>query len=513
MAALGAIAPLLLRPAPLFLVAAALRLALLLYGNWQDAHSALKYTDIDYLVFTDAARYLVSSSSSSPSSSSSSSSSAFDPSSPYQRDTYRYTPLLAWLLLPTTLSPQWLFFSFGKLVFALADLLAGWLILRVLLYVPPTAPLRGGQRIIASSSPSSSSQSPPPPPMTLERAGAFAALWLWNPMVATISTRGSSEGLLGVLTVALLWAVQRRRVSLAGALLGLGVHFKIYPFIYAPAIIWWMDDEHMGGGGGAPTSQHTPAKGGARKQTHSSASASSSAGGAALLLLLRFGSPARIRLALVSLATFMGLNLLMYAAYGRPFIVHTFLHHLTRIDHRHNFSPYNVLLYLTSASSPSSSPATSAASAASAAAAWHVESLAFVPQLLLSCVLIPFVLAKKDLATSMMAQTFAFVTFNKVCTSQYFLWYMIFLPLYLPRSSLLRSPKLGVTALVLWVASQGAWLQQGYQLEFLGKSTFFPGLWLSSLGFFLVNCWILGIIISDGVAQPGIETLSKTHVE
>lgn len=67
-----------------------------------------------------------------------------------------------------------------------------------------------------------------------------------------------------------------------------------------------------------------------------------------------------------------------------------------------------MLLYINSATPADSAPASSL----------HTESLAFVPQLLLSCVLIPFALAKKDLATSMMAQTFAFVTFNKVCTSQ-----------------------------------------------------------------------------------------------
>lgn len=75
---------------------------------------------------------------------------------------------------------------------------------------------------------------------------------------------------------------------------------------------------------------------------------------------------------------------------------------------------------------------------------------------------------------------------------------MVFLPLYLPESSLLRNPKLGVSALALWIITQAAWLQQGYNLEFLAASTFFPGLWLASLAFFLVNCWILGIIIQDG---------------
>lgn len=88
---------------------------------------------------------------------------------------------------------------------------------------------------------------------------------------------------------------------------------------------------------------------------------------------------------------------------------------------------------------------------------------------------------------------------------------MIFLPLYLPGSSLLRNPKLGISALLLWVVAQGAWLQQGYELEFLGKSTFVPGLWLASLGFFLVNCWILGIIISDGAQAPLIH--EKSHTE
>ena len=88
-----------------------------------------------------------------------------------------------------------------------------------------------------------------------------------------------------------------------------------------------------------------------------------------------------------------------------PFVEHTFLYHSTRIDHRHNFSVYNTVLHLNSAHPEQ-------------AGNLKIESLAFLPQLFLSVFAIPLLLAKKDLPSTMLAQTFAFVTFNKVCTSQ-----------------------------------------------------------------------------------------------
>lgn len=228
--------------ARLMVLSVILRAAMLLYGLYQDSISAVKYTDIDYFVFTDAARYVSQG------------------QSPYERATYRYTPLLAWLLYPTSWSIGPTFwFSSGKILFATADIIAGWFLLKILtkMELEPT------------------------------RARKFAAIWLLNPMVATISTRGSSEGLLGALTAALLWAVLERRVIISGVILGLGVHFKIYPFIYATSVIWWMDDIRMG--------KPVP-----NLKMDMKAS------------IIHFFSTERIKLGLVAFMVFMGLNTVMY---------------------------------------------------------------------------------------------------------------------------------------------------------------------------------------------------------
>lgn len=40
------------------LLAVALRVGLLIYGDYHDRHSSLKYTDVDYRVFSDASRFI-----------------------------------------------------------------------------------------------------------------------------------------------------------------------------------------------------------------------------------------------------------------------------------------------------------------------------------------------------------------------------------------------------------------------------------------------------------------------
>lgn len=229
------------KPSLVFASAGLLRLVLLVWGRYQDTHSPLKYTDIDYLVFTDAARYVSYS------------------RSPYERETYRYTPLLAWLLYPTSWGGLW--FDFGKVVFSVGDLVTGWLVYLVL----------------RSSTPSSGG------PMAKDRALKYASIWLLNPMVANISTRGSSEGLLAALVVALLWATMRGHIRVAGVLLGLGVHFKIYPFVYAVSIFWWLDRRIAGSWDGVRNAS----------------------------FITQFLNRKRIQLAMFSFVSFMALNMLM----------------------------------------------------------------------------------------------------------------------------------------------------------------------------------------------------------
>lgn len=394
-----------------------------------------KFTDIDYLVFTDASRFMANG------------------GSPYERETYRYTPLLAWLLLP---SISW-FFSFGKVLFAIGDIVAGILILKIfqIRKEPET------------------------------KALLYSSVWLLNPMVATISTRGSSEGLLGAMVISFVWAVCSKRYFLGGILAGLCVHFKIYPIIYIPSVIWALDN-------GAPIVDFA---------------------------ILRFFNRDRMVFGLSCLASFCTLTGGLYLIYGYPFLLHSYLHHLSRIDHRHNFSVYSTLLYYRSAWEKTEQSVSSLStlghvtlfrpwsltsfSEALRGGISHVlttifqkpESWAFIPQLSLSGVILPLAFSKHDLVKTMFLQTFAFVTFNKVCTSQYFMWYMVLLPFYLP--SLLRADKF-VKSLVgiLWVAAQVLWIRQGYLLEFLGISTFYPGLFLSTLFFFIINCLSLALFVA-----------------
>ena len=109
--------------------------------------------------------------------------------------------------------------------------------------------------------------------------------------------------------------------------------------------------------------------------------------------------------------------------WGRPFLEESYLYHLHRLDHRHNFSPYFYLIYLTY---PSARPSPAFASASAAVppltlwqSALRSPLVSFVPQMALSLgVGLLFARRRQDLVFAWFVQTCAFVLLNKVCTSQ-----------------------------------------------------------------------------------------------
>eukprot|EP00033_Pygsuia_biforma_P004573 GCRY01005015.1.p1 GENE.GCRY01005015.1~~GCRY01005015.1.p1 ORF type:complete len:436 (-),score=79.91 GCRY01005015.1:90-1397(-) len=381
-----------------------IRCSLVVYSEWQDANMVVKYTDVDYLVFSDASRFMV------------------EGGSPYLRTTYRYTPLLSFLLIPNV----W-FFSFGKILFCLADILIGYLLFEIL-------KKRG---------------------ISEQKSKLYACFWLFNPLSINVSTRGNAESLVSFLVVLTLYFIMKKKVFLAALFYGLSVHLKIYPILYALPFILFLDPVHFRG--------------------------ATIAGNAVTRFLKRFLSRDQIVFAVVSALVFCLLTGLFYYLYGFEFLYETYLYHLVRKDNRHNLSIYFYHLYLTFAA-PSS---------------FLTALLSFLPQLLLTISLAVYF--SSDIAFCIFLQTFCFVVLNKVCTVQYFIWYLAVLPLLLPSSTLNLKRALALTA--LFFSSLGLWMWFGYQLEFLGTNTFFS-LWLAGVLFFVVNMYILAEIIRHHTLTP-----------
>ncbi|KAJ7685359.1 glycosyltransferase family 50 protein [Mycena polygramma] len=421
----------------------ALRVGLILYSEWHDAHSVVKYTDIDYRVFSDAARFLlypagIENQAQGPL--------KLAVGDPYTRETYRYTPLLALLLAPN----EWLHPSFGKYLFAACDIFNGGLIYDLLIsFVIPASPST---------------------PLTREkatRATIYSALHLLNPLVFTISTRGSSESVLSLFILLTLSAALKGRWDVAAVMLGLSTHWKIYPVIYGVAC--------LGVIGGPP---NTPGWKG---------------------YLRTLFNVRTIRFAALSASTFLALGAGCYLVWGYPFLYESYLYHIHRLDHRHNFSPYFYLIYLTYPSLEGAPPLD--------LPLWNrilrSPLTSFVPQMVLALGTgLAFGQRKDDLVFAWFVQTVVFVAFNKVCTSQYFLWYLLLLPLLLPRLSISR--RKAIMYIIVWAATQALWLWEAYNLEFLGQDVFF-GLWVRGLIYVIGNCWVLSGIM-DGYNVSKIHT-------
>lgn len=65
-------------------------------------------------------------------------------------------------------------------------------------------------------------------------------IWLFNPLVINISTRGNADTIIALMTLLVLYYLLVNRVVLAAGWFGLVVHFKVYPIIYALPIYFYI---------------------------------------------------------------------------------------------------------------------------------------------------------------------------------------------------------------------------------------------------------------------------------
>ena len=175
-----------------FGLAVVARAAILAIGQVADKLWEVRYTDVDYDVFTDGARELGAG------------------KAPYGRATFRYPPILALAMLPNLV-----FFDFGKWLFCAADMITGALVYSLL-------------RTIKQ--------------INRQSAALYAAFFLLHPYVINVSTRGNGDGLVTLSVVATLHFLAYGHLLLAAMCYGLAVHLKLYPVVYAlPMGLWLLD--------------------------------------------------------------------------------------------------------------------------------------------------------------------------------------------------------------------------------------------------------------------------------
>ncbi|KAK2194392.1 GPI mannosyltransferase 1 [Babesia duncani] len=125
----------------------------------------VKYTDIDYRIYTDGAKLMAKG------------------ESIYDVPTYRYTPILALILLPNVYIP-----FFGKILFSVFDILAACII----------------EMLLETQS-------------EIKRL-TLVSFWLLNPFVICISTRGNADCLICLVVLATVYALKHNHIHIAGLL-------------------------------------------------------------------------------------------------------------------------------------------------------------------------------------------------------------------------------------------------------------------------------------------------------
>lgn len=438
-----------------------IRLVLIAYGEIQDQISEVPYTDVDYRVVTDGARHI------------------FMGRSPFNRHTYRYTPLLAILLLPNI----YLHRCFGKLLFAAFDLVIAIIIKLIIVDEYHLLMLNQSNSIedakkklfngnnaaktkirLSNSKKETSSKYCSSDRLKFEKMGNFSAyIWLYNPLTMIIATRGNGDAItcsLVLMSIFYLLKVQEnhqneknneRNVIKCGIFHGLAIHFRLYPIFFSLAYYMYLAD------------------------------VKNSSGLQSIIKCFLKPNRKQVLLILSVLKVLIFTTGVFYLFYNYQFLYESTLYHFVRKDTRHNFSIYFYLQYLNSATLKVN----------------IIEKLLTItPQLfLITLISFHFCRTRQTIQFALFLIAFIMVTYNPVITSQYFVWFLSLLPLTVNNFRNLTMKQVIILP-SLWFLGQGMWLLSAYFLEFKGINSF-DFIWLASVFFFIINIIIVQILIEN----------------
>ena len=391
------------------------------------------YTDIDYHVFSDGAKHVAKL------------------ESPYERETYRYTPLLAILMIPNVK----IWYPIGKFILSTIDVGVGYLIEKLLKKQQKQKDETFNDIIKGEND---------------EAFYNYASLfYLYNPLTIVICTRGSADCIITFLVLLSLIYLEKRKYYLSAIIYGFAVHFKIYPIIYAPSIfLYLLYKEYVRNNkkelAPIPFCQRFCFK-----------------VISTIKMVFKYSlTKVALSFVLISSSVFFVFLGVFYKLIGYKFLYEYLLYHLIRKDHRHNYSIFYYTIYLTYDNDFSK----------------YLSLVTFLPQMIL--ILTVTIFLYKDINLCLIILTMIFVHFNKVITAQYFIWYLSLIPLIVHRNLLFNVKKWkALIMFIIWMFFELIWNSYSHLLEYEGKN-YFITMWIVNVFFFLISCiFVFQLIVNN----------------
>ena len=188
-----------------------LRVVLIYIGDMIDStNPAVKFTDTDYDVFSDAAAHVAGN------------------GSPFARKTYRYTPLAAYICVVN----PWIHPLACKFIFVAFDILIACILWDLCELQLKTSTWKT---------------------FSDKTISLFVSSLILSPPFFLMSCRGSNDQIIQALVFISMYLVLCKRYILGGFFFGLSIHFKIYPIIFSFVLYFFIDcDRELIAQGGSP---------------------------------------------------------------------------------------------------------------------------------------------------------------------------------------------------------------------------------------------------------------------